>query len=795
MLMYFSSFFSFPERPKMDSSDDDNIPLAKLKENLEPQPSCSNNESHYFTDESELHSSESEYSPEKCEVERCKIAAYDECDICRMILCVNHQRGSCQNNHRIIKKKTSKENTDQQDIQELLEEMVNKTVNSLQNRKETCEEATDFDYYNISQPQEIPNMHELIDQYGFNCEFSDAIKAEWEYSGTYWRYFGSETKRRSRKRLRNPNSWMKNKRKIKKNLGQEHVNSKGKLVEKKRVKDGCSMEKCKLKCHININPESRENILKDYWKMGDINLQRQFITRTVEKRETKRSLTAGTSRRKNTFIYSLLVNDTKFHVCKKFYVDTLDITQDIVFGSFQKQDVYGTVQSDHRGGSRPDNRRTVTVAAETYIREHINLFPHVPSHYCRATSKLKYLSPELSISKMYNLYTQKCSNESPPIMPEKKEVYTNIFHSLNLAFHQPKKDQCDVCVAYKNTPNPTGKQAEEHQIHLDMKKRARDYKNEIKQMAKDDKDKKITAGCFDLQQVLQCPNGKASDFYYKRKLGVYNCSVYDLTTAEGFCYMWPEHLAGRGSNEIASCVLDYIKKKSEEGYKIVFLFSDNCPGQNRNRYIPTMLWYALNKFSMDKIEHSFLEMGHTQNENDSVHSIITNAAKNIELYTPEQWYQTVRMSRKKPAPYIVKEMALSSMFDFKGVASKLKNLKVDDNNDKVKWNKIKSITIKREDPNALHIRYEHGGSQVRCDLMRRKRKRTNQSTGDDQVDFEPSTIATYRGISKKKKEDLMKLCADKLIPETYHAYFESIPVGPHSDDVVEDDGFEEDDSE
>ena len=305
---------------------------------------------------------------------------------------------------------------------------------------------------------------------------------------------------------------------------------------------------------------------------------------------------------------------------------------------------------------------------------------------------------------MHSLYVKKCAQETPPIMPEKCEVYSNIFHSFKLAFQQPKRDQCDICVAHKNTPNPTEKQIEEQRHHLAMKDKARDYKNEIKNIAKEDKNKKITAGCFDLQQVLNCPHGEASDFYYKRKLGLYNLSVYDLKSADGFCYMWPEHVAERGSNEMASCVLAYIKKKSEEGYKIIFLFSDNCAGQNRNRFIPTMMWHALNTLSLEKIEHCFLEKCHTQNENDSVHSSITNAAKKVEIYTPDQWYQTVRFARKRPCPYKVKEMTLASMFDFKGVAKKLKNLKTDNNDDKVMWSKIRTLKIIREDPNAFYIR-------------------------------------------------------------------------------------------
>lgn len=42
------------------------------------------------------------------------------------------------------------------------------------------------------------------------------------------------------------------------------------------------------------------------------------------------------------------------------------------------------------------------------------------------------------------------------------------------------------------------------------------------------------ACCFDLQAVLQVPCGDVNMFYYKRKLGVYNFTIYDTSSRDGF---------------------------------------------------------------------------------------------------------------------------------------------------------------------------------------------------------------------------------------------------------------------
>ena len=81
--------------------------------------------------------------------------------------------------------------------------------------------------------------------------------------------------------------------------------------------------------------------------------------------------------------------------------------------------------------------------------------------------------------------------------------------------------------------------------------------------------------CFDLQQVLPCPHGQISVYFYKRKLSCYNLSIYDLATNHAKCFMWHEGIAGRGANEVNSCVFKYLISQPFE-VKEIATFSDNC---------------------------------------------------------------------------------------------------------------------------------------------------------------------------------------------------------------------------
>lgn len=131
---------------------------------------------------------------------------------------------------------------------------------------------------------------------------------------------------------------------------------------------------------------------------------------------------------------------------------------------------------------------------------------------------------------------------------------------------------------------------------------------------------------FDLEKVLPTPQCEVSSFYYKRKLATYNFTIYDVGKKEGYCFMWDESDGKRGSNEISTCILKFIKLKKLSGIKEFSFYSDNCAGQNRNRFIYSMWEYAAYTLKVNII-HTFLEKGHTQNEGDSMHATIECAKK------------------------------------------------------------------------------------------------------------------------------------------------------------------------
>jgi len=122
------------------------------------------------------------------------------------------------------------------------------------------------------------------------------------------------------------------------------------------------------------------------------------------------------------------------------------------------------------------------------------------------------------------------------------------------------------------------------------------------------------------EKALNCPQGQASIFYYKRKVTVSNLTVYDVRSFEGNRYVYDQTIAKRGSAEVASFLVHFIERKVLEGYREFRLFSDNCSGQNKNRMVASALLHAAAKFNI-KITRNFLEKGHTFNRADGTHSL------------------------------------------------------------------------------------------------------------------------------------------------------------------------------
>nr|CAI5833324.1 unnamed protein product [Callosobruchus analis] len=250
----------------------------------------------------------------------------------------------------------------------------------------------------------------------------------------------------------------------------------------------------------------------------------------------------------------------------------------------------------------------------------------------------------------------------------------------------------------------------------------RQLKNTDKEKAKLNSD--FFAAVFDLEQVLPTPKSDVGITFYKLKLSTYNFTIFNLASSEGYCYMWYESIAKRGSSEIGSCLLRFIEHKVQQGTKQFSFYSNNCAGQNRNRFMFSMYNFLAQKYNI-VIRHTSLEKGHTETEGDSMHSVVERAARHVPISIPDQWYTLVRTA-KRIKPFKVTEMEKEDIFDLKAFTNDTTlNWDRDENNEKIITTNIKVLEANYEIPNKIHFKYSYNEQFRTVDLLTRGRRKIN----------------------------------------------------------------------
>ncbi|KAK3931959.1 Anoctamin-5 [Frankliniella fusca] len=414
--------------------------------------------------------------------------------------------------------------------------------------------------------------------------------------------------------------------------------------------------------------EERESLFQKYYGLKDKTLQwymlaKLVVTTNVKQRKVQ---TDDEPYRKHSYFYYLLdQSGQKVPVCQPMFLNTFDISKSVVQTALTKN------SPDKRGKySKAKKRLAPELIAN--VKDHIKMFPTKESHYCRAESRRQYLDENLTISKMHRLYLMERGT-----LPHTASLrqYRDIFNtSFNISFFKPKKDQCSQCVQYERfTPEEKEKHAQQHQEHIANKDAVRKLKKEDKELSKDE-EKKLETGnnvrviTFDLQKVLYCPKSDVGEFFYKRKLSTYNFTIFDCTTGKAYCFCWDQTVALRGSDEISSCILSFFEEAVSQGVTEFRIYSDSCSKQNKNKFLYSMYYLATMKFNI-KITHRYLEKGHTQMECDSIHALIERKTKNIDIFTPAQWYGNIRSAKVQQPAYVVREVEQKDVFSFKTIAN------------------------------------------------------------------------------------------------------------------------------
>lgn len=324
---------------------------------------------------------------------------------------------------------------------------------------------------------------------------------------------------------------------------------------------------------------------------------------------------------------------------------------------------------------RAKNTSRIALSEEhkTYIIEHIKSFPAYTSHYCREKTSRMYLSSDLNVLKMYNLYKLKCINDE--LQPVHINTYRLLFRTMKLAFRKPKADTCCQCDKYavqlKMAQTASEKAEIEGRRDLHHAVAQAPYTAKKADVLAAKNSKEIRTASFDLQKCLPTPHLLCGTAYYSRQLYTLNLTVYSTWNGSNSvnCMLRDESKAKRGSQEISSCIMRDLDQM-DEGIKLITYYSDRCSGQNHNTIICMMFLHFINKCRQEDrqivIRHKFMCSGHSHMEVDSAHACIKKAKKrcttNIE--TPRDWAVFISAIQRR-VPFRVTEMDQKDFLAFK----------------------------------------------------------------------------------------------------------------------------------
>ncbi|XP_030747603.1 uncharacterized protein LOC115876055 isoform X2 [Sitophilus oryzae] len=635
----------------------------------------------------------------------------------------------------------------------------------------TDSDSSESDYTGLEHPSNVniaPPMlsqadhgssenHHTASEHPNSVVINPAISSQADLSASE-----NQPARRQRKRrgFAEPNLWKKNDRKLKQAAGQSYVDRKGIVRPRKQLKIIHCW--CRFSCK-NITITQQEALLEEYWSYADIARQKDHICSLVKEmpvvRKRKRKEDSEVDKKVSRAYFLPDGKGEVVRVCLPFFCTTFAISKKIVNDALFFKSVNGSYLGKDKRKGKPAHNATSKAKVQA-VRRFLADFPKVPSHYCRQRSSRLYLAPDLTISKLYQLYTER---EGPASV--KEPVFRRIFNEFEppLAIFQPKKDQCSICnEAERKKTTETDQTYKQH----------RQRKENIALMkTKDKKDAEnsetMIYATFDLQAVLTLPFAGDAQIYFSRKLSLMNFTIYD-SMQNGVCFLWDETGGKKGSSEIGTCLLKYIQNLPRE-VKHVVLYADTCGGQNRNINVFAALIYAVNTLgTLNIIDLKFMENGHSYLEADSIHATIEKNRKHKKLYLPRDYKLLIEMSRKKPFPYVVHENRFDDVYNLQDLSSKLiSNRKKTTMGKDVKWLQIKWFRFLR-DAKTVGFKYdvtanefEHisfNSTDIQWNSVGLTKKYTNELP-----------------LSLTKKRDLLNLIRKGIIPQDYYSFFNNLP--------------------
>lgn len=362
-----------------------------------------------------------------------------------------------------------------------------------------------------------------------------------------------------------------------------------------------------------------------------------------------------------SFQYYIIINHERVQVCIRAFLSIFCISEKRV-RRIRELKIAGKPVKDLRG---KHTSFALDVDVKIKMHEHIQSFPYKISHY--SGKEIKYLSPDLNTNIMYQLFKK----VFPDVRLSYSTYWTYFKENFDLRFGQPVVDSCCKCEELKvkiKSPhlNESAKRAAVAELAVHVRKSKKFY-SALKQDITDDKSNNILSLSVDFMQNISLPKVPVQELFYLRQLTVNVFCVHNNKTNTSVIYLYHEGQAKKGPDETSSFLFDYINNHVQNQYDELHVYSDNCPGQNKNHCMSRFLLSLTDTRKFKTIQQFFPVRGHSFLPCDRDFSTIKRALRRHDrIYSIHEITEIIIASSKNKKFTVVEVDSASLIFDFKG---------------------------------------------------------------------------------------------------------------------------------
>lgn len=295
-------------------------------------------------------------------------------------------------------------------------------------------------------------------------------------------------------------------------------------------------------------------------------------------------------------------------------------------------------------------------------------------------------------------------------------------------------------------------------------------------------------------QNVHLPEVPVQDLFYLTQLTVNIFGIHNCKTGKSFFYIYHEGVASKGPNDVCSFLWDYIQREISENIQELRLFSDNCPGQNKNHTMVRMCAALVESNRFKKVEQFFPIRGHSFLPNDRDFGVIKRRLKRFDRVFSVHEYTEIIIASSAQKNFTVMEVSGEEIIDFKQWWPKLykKNVMSLETSNKI-------IPRAKKQPFSIstfhHFRHnsESPGYVVCSEYISGMMNHTFQIHMPRNVERVPVRMPEKNPHQKKvpvletKIRDIGK--AMPYVPEVYHPFYQEILKWPTKQSKKKRDGI------